>query len=292
MKTPPESLETIQRGARVSVTGVPFLAGRSEATAIPSLFVVELHTYSAPAPLALDETGLQREATPRLIIGQLMSLLSEYLEGDGYVRYEPRYITSSPVGLDTEPLVVRFPGRGSDLFLEITPLPQLLYAAIMTGERKLYSPTRLFSRAYRDGFTSAESPIIALVETETGGNLKSGLEDLVRFVVSGLNKAEQRGLPLDPVPKDDIVVEKEAASTVPANSVVLRLWDTPSPVTTQYAYDVRRRVELETAIGQVVIEGHEGRIAQTISYNWLCVHVERLAMADFWRIGRRRGPTS
>lgn len=287
--TPQELLETIQRGARVLVTGVPLLGGRREATAIPSLFVVELHTYSSPTPVTFDETGLHREVRPRLVIGHLMSLLSEQLEGDGFVRYEPRFITSSQVGLDTEPLMVRFPGRGTDLFLEVSPLPQLLYAAIMTGETKLYSPTRLFSRAYRDGFTSADSPIIAAVETETSCSPKSRLEDATRSLVSGFNKAEQRGLPFNTVPDNNIVVDNGTALAAPSSSVAIRLRDMPSPVTSQYAYDIRRRVEVETPPGQVLIEGHEGKIAQAISYNWLCIHVERLALADFWRIGQRRG---
>lgn len=287
--TTQERLETIERGARIVVTGVPFLGGRSEGTAIPSLFVVKLHSYVAPAPITLDETGLHREVTPRLVIGHLMSLLSQHLETDGYLRYEPRFITSSQVGFDTEPLMIRFPGRGADLFLEVSPLPQLLYAAIMTNETKLYSPTRLFSRAYRDGFTSADSPIIAAVEIEMGGNPKSRLEDATRFLVSGFSKAEKRGLPFDPVPDDGIVVSNGTGSPAASDAVVIRLEDMPSPLTSRYAYDVRRRVEVVVPPGQVLIEGHEGRIAQAIPYNWLCIHVERLAFADFWRIGQRRG---
>jgi len=286
---PQEVVGTIERGARVLVTGVPFFGGRCEATAIPSLFVVELHRYVAPAPVTFDETGLQREVTPRLVIGSLMSLLSQQLEVDGYVRYEPRFITSSQVGLDTEPLMVRFPGRGANLFLEVSPLPQLLYAAIMTGKTRLYSPTRLFSRAYRDGFTSVDSPIIAAVETETRGNPKSQLEDATRFLLSGFNKAEQCGLPFDSVPDNRIVVYDGAESPAASDSITIRFTDISPPMTSQYAYDVRRRVEVETPTGQVLIEGHEGKIAEAIPYNWLCMHVERLALADFWRIRRRRG---
>ncbi|MHB8974207.1 MAG: hypothetical protein ACYC3X_27635 [Pirellulaceae bacterium] len=271
------------------VTGVPFVAGRCEANAILSLFVVEFHTYSSPAPVAFDEIGLHREVTPRLVIGHLMSLLSEQLESDGYLRYEPRFITSSQVELDTEPLMVRFPGRGTDLFLEVSPLPQLLYAAVMTGERKLYSPTRLFSRGYRDGFTSADSPIIAVVETEAGDRSKSRLEDATKVLVSGFNKAEQRGLPWDAVPENNIIIDNGTVSLPSSESVIIRVRNMPSPVKSQYAYDVRRRVDVEMAPGQILIEGHEGKIAQSISYNWLCIHVERLALADFWRIGQRRG---
>ena len=51
----------------------------------------------------------------------------------------------------------------------------------------------------------------------------------------------------------------------------------------------RQRVEVKVPPGQVLIEGREGMIAQAISYNWLCVHVERLAFGDFWRIGQRQG---
>lgn len=287
--TSQQLLETIKRGDRVMVTGVPLMAGRCETTAIPSLFVVELHAYSSQAPVAFDETGLRREITPRLVTGHLMSLLSEQLESDGYRRYEPRFITSSHVALDTEPLMVRFPGRGTDCFLEVSPLPQLLYAAIMTGESKLYSPTRLFSRGYRDGFTSADSPIIAAVETEATDRSKSRLEDATRFLVSGFNKAEQRGLPFTRVPDDNIVVDNGMTSLASSNSVVIRLRDLPSPVTSEYAYDVRRHVEVETPSGQILIEGHEGKIAKEISYNWLCIHVERLALGDFWRIRERRG---
>jgi len=283
---------TIQRGDRVSVTGVPFLAGRSKEKAIPSLFVVEFHSDSSPAPIAFDETALYREVTPRLEIGQLMSLFSKQFEGYGYVRYEPRFITSSHVALDTEPLMVRFPGRGADLFLEVSPLPQLLYAAVMTGEAKLYSPTRLFSRAYRDGFTSADSPIIAAVEIETRGGPKLDFEKLTSSLASSLNNAQQRDLPFYPVSNSDIMIENGTGSLEQASSVTVRVIDLPSALESQYAYDVRRCVEIKTPSGQVIIDGHEGKIARAISYNWLCIHVERLALGDFWRIHQRRGPES
>lgn len=287
-ETQPKQPE-LQRGGRVLVTGVPFLAGRFEAKPIPSLFVVKLLSYSLPTPVAFDETGFYREVTPRLVIGRLMSLLSEHLERAGYVRYEPRFITSSLVGLDTEPLVVRFPGRGADLLLEVSPLPQLLYAAVMTGTTKLYSPTRLFCRAYRDGLTSADSPIIAAVEIETSGSRKPRLEDATKSLVSGFNREELHDLPLDPIPDNIVVVVDGTASAAPGNSVLIRLRNMPSPVTSQYAYDIRQRVEVVTPPGQVLIEGHEGKIAQEISYNWLCVHVERMTSVDSWRIAQRRG---
>jgi hypothetical protein len=291
--TTPECIASFQRGARVSVTGVPFLSGRNEATARPSLYVVEIHSSSSPAPIKFDEEGLQHEVTPRLVIGHLMALVSEQLEDSGYARYEPRLITSSQVEFETEPLMVRFPGRGVDFFLEVSPLPQLLYAAVMTGEKKLYSPTRLFSRAYRDGFTSADSPIVAAVEVEMGDGSKMALEQITRLLVSGFNKAQDRGLPFDPVPEDEIiVVENEATPPAQDGSIHILIRDLPSqpPPTTNYAYDIRRRISVETPPGQIIIEGHEGKIAQTISYNWLCVHVERLATGDFWRIRQRRGP--
>ncbi len=283
-----DGLDTVQSGARVAVTGVPFLGGRDEATATPSLFVVRLHTESSPAPIAFDEIGFHREVTPRLMMGDMMSLFSAQLEADGYVRYEPRFITSSEVELDTEPLMVSFPGRGVDLFLEVSPLPQLLYAAIMTGKRKLYSPTRLFSRGYRDGLTSADSPIIAAVETGTGDGPISTLEDRARLLLSAFSRAEEYGLPFDPIPDTSIVVGNGTVLGSSGHSAAIRLIDLAAPIVSRYAYDVRRRIEVLIQPGQVLIEGHEGKIAQSIPYNWLSIHVERLALADFWRISQRR----
>src|SRR5579863_7177235 len=42
-----EKLATLQRGSRISVTGVPFLSGRDEKGAIPSLYVTKLLSASS-----------------------------------------------------------------------------------------------------------------------------------------------------------------------------------------------------------------------------------------------------
>lgn len=287
-----EQLASLQRGSRVSVTGVPFLSGRTEATAIASLYVVELQTSFPPAPVKFDEEGLQREVTPRLLIGHLMAFVSQHLEDAGYRRYEPRFITSSHVDLETEPLMVRFPGRGADLFLEVSPLPQLLFAAVMTGQRRLYSPTRLFSRAYRDGFTSPDSPIVAAVEVEMGKAPRLSLDEITSLLVAGFNKAHERGLPFDAVPESNANVGNLTSTSDDSGAarMSVRRIDLTVPQTTSYAYDIRRRIEVEAPSGQVIIEGHEGLIANAMPYTWLCTHVERLAMGDFWRITQRRGP--
>jgi hypothetical protein len=283
-----QEISNLQKGSRVSVTGVPCLSGRNEAIALPSLYVIEIHSSSSPGPIRFDEDGLQREAAPRLVIGHLMAVASEQLERNGYRRYEPRFITNSGVDFETEPLMVRFPGRGADLCLEVSPLPQLLYAAVMTGEMKLYSPARLFSRAFRDGFTSSDAPIVAAVELEMGGDSKMALEQIAKVLMAGFSTAQQRGLPFDSVQEDDDSGTHGLAHS-PLSSLKLETVELPSPLTTSYAYDVRRRLEVETPSGQIIIDGHEGKIAKSISYNWLCIHVERLALGDFWRITERRG---
>jgi len=285
------TFEKLKRGTRVSVTGIPLLSGRDEATAFPSLFVVKVHSSTLPAPVKFDEEGLKREAISHLMIGHLMALISEQLEENEFSRYEPRFITNSQVERENEPLMVRFPGRGTDLFLEISPLPQLLYAAVMTGVTKLYSPTRLFSRAFRDGFTSPDSPIVAAVEIEMGDDDKMSLEQIVRIIVSAFDKAQQRGLPFEPIPDDLIIVEGND-TTLPENAEAIRLKikDIAPPLSTNYAFDIRKRIDVETSSGQVIIEGHEGYIAQEMPYNWLCIHVERLAIEDSWRIRQRYGP--
>jgi len=254
--------------------------------------VLDVNSLSMPAPIKFDEEGLQREVTPGLVVGRLMTLVSEELEAAKYIRYEPRFITNSEVDAAAEPLMVRFPGRGVDLFLEVSPLPQLLYAAVMTCEPKLYSPTRLFSRAYRDGFTSAASPIVAAVEIESGNPI-TPLEELTRLLVSGFNKAQDRGLPVDPVPEDRIVVvDNNDSTTEQTEAIRIRIRHLASPAKSAYAYDVRTLFDVVTPSGLILVEGHQGCIADALPYNWTCVHIERLAAGDFWRIRQRRGPES
>lgn len=270
-------LQTLQRGTRVSVTGIPFLSGRNEDQAKPSLFVTNVHSLSSPAPVRFDEDGLRYEVLPRVLVGHLMAFVSGQLERMFYIRYEPQLITGSTIDLDTQPLMVRFPGRGADVFLEVSPLPQLLYAAVTMGIPKLYAPTRLFSRAYRDGFTSADSPIVAAVEVELTNQPKPPVEEMAQALISSLSEVEDTGLPFELIPESS----KDAVTIVQNKLPVLG--------STTSAYDIEKRVDVLTSSGQTIIEAHEGKIAQTIRYHWLCVHIERLVLADLWRVTQRRG---
>lgn len=289
----PERAKALGRGTRVAVSGVPFLnAGRANVEPVPSLYVLSLDEAVAPAPIRFDEINLQREVMPGLVIGKLMSVISSVFDGLDFDRYEPRVITSSVHDTSTEPLLVRFPGRGADLSLEVSPLPQLLYAAVMTGRLRLYSPTRLFSRAYRDGYTSAASPIIGAVEVNLNSDRKLDLTELVIEVLARTRQAPLSGLPVDLDPQTgNVETEGTASSAIePAKYIKIRKAPMPEPLASDFAYDVRQRVFADTLTGQTIIEGHEGLIAGSINYSWICVHVERLATGDFWRIRGRPGP--
>jgi hypothetical protein len=290
--TTPAKIQQFTRGTRVTIAGVPFLCGRDTSTAVPSLYVLRIDDSVAPAPVKFDEKGLQREVTPRLVIGKLMSVVCGIFDDLSYRRYESRFITSTFSDLDTEPLLVRFPGRGADLSLEVSPLPQLLYAAVMTGERRLYSPTRLFSRAYRDGYTSADSPIIGAVEVDLDASGPSKtLAQLTKEVVARINNAPLGDLPVDSVADGEIVeIGDGKPNSTQVAAIRIRSRSVAKPLPSDYAYDTRQRIEVETQSGHVIIEGHDGRIADAIDYKWLCVHVERLATGDFWRIRARPGP--
>lgn len=284
-----EGLASLKPGGRVSVTGIPLLSGRTEQSAVPSFYVLALGSWSSPAPVTLDLQGLHREITPRLLMGRLTTAVSAALESVGYKRYEPRLITSSGIDRATEPLLVRFPGRGTDLFLEISPLPQLLYASVMTGEVKLYSSTRLFSRAYRDGFTSPDSPILGCVNVNSGPGRDDTLERTIQLMLDRLA-----------IDSDDLVSNPQSMESFArathtdhgGEAFTIDTVDLEAPITTDYAYDVRRQILVQNSASQIIIEGHEGLIAQAITYHWLCIHVERLALGDFWRIRQRRGPES
>ncbi|MCI0558563.1 MAG: hypothetical protein MN733_08715 [Nitrososphaera sp.] len=276
------------KNTRVNASGIPFMSGRPESTK-ESLFLTALTGVVNRQLSYFDEIDLRREVAPRFFVGQLCTVLGQTYEKNGFMRYMPALVTSSLVDPHFEALGLRFVGRGADLQLEISPLPQLLYAAVTAGQSRVYAQTRLFSRAFRDGYTGVDSPIIAAVDVDLAEDDATiiDLEALVKSIVDRLNATSKAFFHADILPDSKITVAGSRDHAASDNDITITVRKLKDPIEGEYAYDAREQVVVSFPDNEGIIEGHYGYIGGAIRYLWLCFYVERFAQSSSWRILER-----
>jgi hypothetical protein len=122
---------------------------------------------------ALSDSDLIADLTkgdisPRFLLARLGRIALDFFEAKDFVPFSSHYISTSITRSVLEPLDIMFPGWGATTSLVPSPLPQLLEAAVISGSPRVSALCRIFSRAIRDGFTSAEALTLCAVTLEHG----------------------------------------------------------------------------------------------------------------------------
>ncbi len=284
--------EAISPGDRSEVVGRYGVYGTD---ATKCIFSSQFMITVADKDFQLDQFDYSTSIAPMVDLADIASTLAEilFVQND-FVEIECRVISTSHAPSDLDPLRLIFSGRGCPLHLEVSPLPQMIYASVMGGLPRLFTRSRLFTRQYRDGFTSAESQVLAAIASMRSNDARWATElfDLVcQKTLDWLaeqNPAQSASEILEMPSWPDVRHNEIPTVTVP--TVIVR--KVPPDVVGKYAYSAEETRELVMPEGFAIIEGQSGMIGNAIRYVWIAVQVERirrlLGAYDQWRVRRSK----
>lgn len=286
----PEGISLLDR---VDFTGKYGVYGKQNLRSIfPTSFKITINNRD----FKFDRFDFDKNVNPMLQLAFINSSLAEllFLEND-FTEIECRQISTSPAPADLNPLRVLFSGRGCPVYLEVSPLPQMIYSCLMGGISRLFTRTRLFTRAHRDGFTSAESQILAGVSCSKVGDKNPDealFEKLVQATVNWLHT--QTKLPIyqkvDTLAIEEWPDERQNENPPVALPTIVMRTVPDGNVIGQYAYSVSKVLELLVPEGFAIIEGQVGRIGSVVQYMSITIHVERIKRLlggyEQWRVRR------
>lgn len=130
----------------------------------PPIRLIVQHFTPLPAnPIAVRRSEVSHDqAYGRIELASIARAAADYLTTMGWVEAAPLTISTN-LDQSMDPLQLVFPGLGAETSLVVSPLAELVEIAQLTGNRSIYSVSRLYSRAVRDGFTSPESLAVVAV---------------------------------------------------------------------------------------------------------------------------------
>jgi hypothetical protein len=134
-----------------------------------------------------SDPGLEQSSS-RIELASVARSIANDLLSQGWVEAAPLTISTS-LDQPVEPLQVIFPGLGAETALVVSPVAELAEIAQVTGNYSLFSVSRIYSRAIRDGFTSPESLALVSVRISNGVSADPDyqlLEQLVRKALEPL----------------------------------------------------------------------------------------------------------
>ena len=131
------------------------------------------------------DLGLE-QAQSRIELAAIARSIATYLTSENWIEVAPLTI-SITLDQPVDPLQVIFPGLGAETSLVVSPIAELIEVAQLTGTASVFSISRLYSKAVRDGSTTPESLALVAVHIDPSKAKEVGLSLAEIMVAKGFD---------------------------------------------------------------------------------------------------------
>ncbi|MBI5221004.1 MAG: hypothetical protein HY978_04205 [Candidatus Liptonbacteria bacterium] len=286
-----QSAKALKLADRITVTGA---AGFNtfHATQTPTVFA---DTLSILLPGQFGDTellGSEREAvTKQFFLSRLRTKAQLFFASRGFEEFDAYYLSSRQVSYAITSLRVVFPGFGAPTFMAPSPASQLLTALFAAPSSKVFCVSRCFSNEIRDGYTSAESPLVCLMQLAASTETLCQLgEDCIKAVFSDivtmpdLAETHQAWLGSDSWLRQQFSLETESEEV---SEPTIQIFPPPN---TAVSHGLQSVFRISWPERFVLVEGHTQLIDTKLSLGGFTLHLERMIPALRTVILRRLRP--
>ena len=264
-----EIARTIKENDRITCSGTLGISGRGRLSVYLETCNKEIGGEVLFDPKELLRGFRRRGLPPRFTLGRAVQIVDDVLNNEGYIRYEPSYISTALHSPDSiESLEVYFPGWGAMTNLVPTPVPQLIRMGIGLGVPRVFASSRVMTRAIRDGYTSPDSPAAFLFALNA--SVEGACREIERVLAASITRflKEAGVLVSTPSPSWPMLDEGEQSSEVHHEVLRRRTFsDRSFPITPfrSFWFD-----------DHVIAEGHVAHVSDAFGYFVASVHTERI----------------
>lgn len=151
--------------ARCAVTGSAFRTERG----VLSVLVDEFGPSRAPTDTATSWHRVSRygRVGRRIFLSRARRICGEFFASHGFLEVEPALIISSWESPGIEPLRVVHGGFGPPTFLATSPHPQLVEAADVMDQKRVFALGRCFANSVLDRHSGMESLVLGAIMRDT-----------------------------------------------------------------------------------------------------------------------------